>query len=231
MIIYKFRCMYKLFYHPICPLSRQARIYLHELKLNFSLIKENYWTYNKELLSVNATRIFPVLLNEDSQINVIGIYPLIEYLIEVYKNFYFMPQEIQFRNDVRKYLIWFNDKFYREVSKILINEKVIKLLNKNTSPKSTAIKIAKNNLNKHFQFLTYCLKQNMYIAYDKLSCADIAAVANISIVDYFGEINWDKWLQIKNWYSIIKSRPSFRPILNDRIAGFVPSKEYSDLDF
>jgi glutathione S-transferase len=36
---------------------------------------------------------------------------------------------------------------------------------------------------------------------------------------------------MKEWYALLKSRPSFRPILEDRIAGFAPPEYYSDPDF
>jgi glutathione S-transferase len=29
----------------------------------------------------------------------------------------------------------------------------------------------------------------------------------------------------------LKSRPSFRPLLQDRVAGFTPAGSYADLDF
>ena len=35
----------------------------------------------------------------------------------------------------------------------------------------------------------------------------------------------------KSWYALLKSRPSFRPLLADRVAGFIPSGTYADLDF
>ena len=35
----------------------------------------------------------------------------------------------------------------------------------------------------------------------------------------------------KQWYARLKSRPSFRPLLGDRILGMNPSAHYTDLDF
>ena len=35
----------------------------------------------------------------------------------------------------------------------------------------------------------------------------------------------------KDWYVRIKSRPSFRPLLADRVPGVQPPEHYSDLDF
>ena len=70
-----------------------------------------------------------------------------------------------------------------------------------------------------------------YIVSEHLTCADIVVASHISTIDYFAEINWDKFPLIKEWYSIIKSRPSFRTILQDNIAGFTPQKDYANLDF
>lgn len=35
----------------------------------------------------------------------------------------------------------------------------------------------------------------------------------------------------KEWYARIKSRPSFRALLADRVSGFNPPPHYADLDF
>lgn len=35
----------------------------------------------------------------------------------------------------------------------------------------------------------------------------------------------------KAWYQKIKSRPSFRALLADRVLGMAPSEVYADLDF
>ena len=64
-----------------------------------------------------------------------------------------------------------------------------------------------------------------------MTCADVVAASHISTIDYFGEIKWDNFPLIKQWYAIIKSRPSFRSILQDHIAGFVPYTDYANLDF
>ena len=133
--------------------------------------------------------------------------------------------------EVRKYVSWFNDKFYREVSKILLDEKMIRLLMRVGEPRTAFIRAAKTNLIQHFKFLNHALENNSYIASEKITCADIAAAAHISVIDYFGEINWDSWPLIKQWYSVIKSRPSFQPLLQDRIPGFNPPRDYSNLDF
>ena len=37
--------------------------------------------------------------------------------------------------------------------------------------------------------------------------------------------------QAKDWYQRLKSRPSFRPLLAERVRGVTPVSHYADLDF
>ena len=36
---------------------------------------------------------------------------------------------------------------------------------------------------------------------------------------------------VKDWYQRLKSRPSFRPLLTERVRGLTPVSHYADLDF
>jgi glutathione S-transferase len=51
------------------------------------------------------------------------------------------------------------------------------------------------------------------------------------VLDYLGDVPWDRHPGAKLWYSRIKSRPSFRPLLADRLPGLKPPEHYDDLDF
>ena len=53
--------MRKLYHNPICPLSRQVRVFLKELDIQFTLVKEDYWKRSKELLALNPAGILPIL--------------------------------------------------------------------------------------------------------------------------------------------------------------------------
>ena len=64
-----------------------------------------------------------------------------------------------------------------------------------------------------------------------MSQADLAAAAHLSVLDYFGEIAWRSFPHLKTWYVRLKSRPSFRPLLADRLPGMAPVEHYADLDF
>lgn len=222
--------MLTLYQHPICPLSRQIRVYLTELESEFNIIKEDFWLRKPEFIKMNHAGTLPILQVDENSF-IVGIYPITEYLIEQNEGFFFIPANAVDRAEVRRLISWFNEKFYREVTKIIIDEKMIKLMMRVGSPRSDFIKAAKNNMNAHLQYLSKLLRNKSYILNDKISCADIAAGTHISVLDYFGEINWDNWAEIKDWYAIIKSRPGFKPLLADKIPGFIAPSHYADLDF
>jgi glutathione S-transferase len=50
-------------------------------------------------------------------------------------------------------------------------------------------------------------------------------------VDFLGDVPWEENEGAKLWYARIKSRPSFRSLLADRLPGLAPSLAYADLDF
>ena len=43
--------------------------------------------------------------------------------------------------------------------------------------------------------------------------------AHLSVVDYLGDVPWSEDEAAKNWYARVKSRPSFRPLLAETLAG------------
>ena len=64
-----------------------------------------------------------------------------------------------------------------------------------------------------------------------MSFADLAAAAELSCVDYLGEVPWEEDARRRHWYARVKSRPSFRPMLADQVRGNPPATHYADLDF
>ena len=70
-----------------------------------------------------------------------------------------------------------------------------------------------------------------WLAGSRLTYADLAGAAALSVLDYLGEIEWGDYPAARDWYSRMKSRPSFRSILADRVRGLSPASHYADLDF
>lgn len=221
--------MHILYHYPLCPMSRQARVILKEANINYNLIKEDYWHRSDQILKFNPAGELPILV-EPFDIVIAGIYPVIEYINDFTNNSFMSADSVE-SAEIRRMISWYNQKFYPEVTKIFMNEKIIRLLKNAGAPKTEFIRIAKTNLSQHLQYTSYILRNRAYVGSESFSAADIAAAAHLSVIDYFGEIIWEQYPIIKEWYSLIKSRPSFRSILQDSIAGFIPPKHYNDLDF
>ena len=133
--------------------------------------------------------------------------------------------------EVRRLSGWFNNKFYYEVTKYLVDEKVFKYLKRQGEPNSACIRAAKTNMQDHLDYISFLLKSRKWLAGEKFSLADINAAAQLSVVDFLGDVPWERNKDVKEWYCIIKSRPSFRQFFDDYIPGFEPAKNYKELDF
>ena len=80
------------------------------------------------------------------------------------------------------------------------------------------------NIHLHLEYIAYLFERRNWLAGEALSLADIAAAAQLSVLDYLGDVPWDRHPGAKLWYSRIKSRPSFRPLLADRLPGLKPAR-------
>jgi glutathione S-transferase len=69
------------------------------------------------------------------------------------------------------------------------------------------------------------------MAGENFTVADISYASFLSCLDYLGEIQWGRIPVTKKWYAKIKSRPTFRDILQEKIYTIPPSKNYKNLDF
>ena len=61
--------------------------------------------------------------------------------------------------------------------------------------------------------------------------ADFTAAAHLSVIDYLGALDWRGHQQTKDWYAVMKSRPSFRPLLSERMEVIMPPAHYDKPDF
>jgi glutathione S-transferase len=73
-------------------------------------------------------------------------------------------------------------------------------------------------------------ERNGCLAARDCTLADLAVAANLSAIDYFGEVPWSEFPAAAEWYMRIKSRPSFRTLLGDRVPGQPAVSHYADLD-
>jgi glutathione S-transferase len=219
-----------LYHYALCPFSRKVRVLLGEKGLRFELIEEQYWKHRREFALLNPAMQVPVL-EESSGIVVADSNAICEYLDAKYVNPSFFGRSLEEAAEIRRLVSWFDQKMFTEVGRYLINEKVIRYYGKEGEPNSEVIRVAKMNLVNHLEYITYLMRERKWLAGDDISMADIAAAAHFSILDYLNEVAWDEYPYVRQWYAVLKSRPSFRPLLADRVAGFPPSKHYANPDF
>jgi len=230
--------MLTLFYHPLCPFSRYVRLILGEYGIDVRLVEERFWERRQEFLLLNPAGQIPVLV-ADGQPAVPGAGIIAEYIEETRnaapgENRLLPPLPAQ-RVEVRRLANWFNDKFHDEVSGPLVMERVFKrhmTLEQGGGPPDTeAMRAARTNIRYHLAYIGWLVQTRDWLAGDRLSLADLAAAAHLSATDYLGDVPWNENEAAKNWYARVKSRPSFRPLLADALAGLPPAKSYADLDF
>jgi glutathione S-transferase len=229
--------MLTLFQHPLSPLSRYVRLILNEYGVEVRLVEERFWERREEFLLLNPAGEIPVLVSE-GQPAVPGASIIAEFIEECLPPDgaeRLLPHSPAQRVEVRRLAAWFNDKFHAEVSAPLVTERVFKrhmTRDQGGGPPDTdLLRAARNNIRYHLAYIGWLVQTRDWLAGDRLSLADLAAAAHLSSVDYLGEVPWSEDEAAKNWYARVKSRPSFRPILADALAGVPASQTYADLDF
>lgn len=230
--------MLTLLHHPFCPHSRFVRIALAEYGVTARMVEERFWERRESFLLVNPAAATPVLVVEGGPA-VPGAQIIAEYLEEtrerVHDDRKLLPRDPAARVEVRRLSAWFHDKFFAEVSSLLITERIYKRYmtpeQGGGSPDANVLRAAKNNIRYHLAYIGWLMTSRNWLAGEALSYADLAAAAHLSVVDYLGDVPWHEDEMAKNWYARMKSRPSFRSILADTLPWMAPSENYTNLDF
>jgi glutathione S-transferase len=121
--------------------------------------------------------------------------------------------------------------FFADVTKQIVFEKIIKKYTENKAPDSSSIRKGTLSIKEYMNHISWLIDRRNWLAGNDFTVADISAAAQISCVDYVGSVEWSEYPIAKDWYVRIKSRPSFREILADKIADIPPSSHYAELDF
>lgn len=222
--------MRTLYHSWLCPFSRKIRILLGEKKLDHKLRVERPWAPSQELLSLNPGGMVPVLIDVN-EIIICHDSAIVEYLEEAYPGRALIGDDIYQRAETRRLACWFDDLFNQEVTRKVVYEKTLKRHYEQTQPEVAIIRAGLANIHKHMRYIEMLVDRRNWLAGDHFSLADIAAASHISCVDFLGDVPWDKYPLAKDWYVRIKSRPSFRSLLNDNMPGVIPSAHYANLDF
>ena len=222
--------MPSLLHLPLDPFSRKIRIVLGEKKITVLLAVEPIWERRHEFLSINPAGTVPVFIEDDGT-TISTSQAIAEYLEETSKEPALIFGTALQRAEIRRLCNWFDVKFNTEVTEYLLGEKIMKRFLGLGEPSSETIRAGYANIDTHLGYIEYLAEQRSWLAGEHFSLADITAASHISCIDYLGDIAWEDYQQAKQWYARIKSRPSFRPLLQDLIPGTQPPAHYKNLDF
>jgi glutathione S-transferase len=221
--------MLKLLHFPLCPYSRKVRLALAEKELDVTAEAIEPWLFQDDLKTGNPAGEVPILEEHARIIVDSGV--IVEYLEETQRRRPLLGKSPTERAEIRRLMAWFDKKFVREVTDLIWHEKLIKRLRDKSTPDSAAVRRGLANIRDHLAYIDHLFDRNHWLGGDELTLADLTAAAHLSVLDYLGDVPWDKHPGAKLWYAKIKSRPSFRPLLSDRITSMRPVSHYDDLDF
>jgi glutathione S-transferase len=220
-----------LLYHtPLSPFCRKIRLLLREKNIDFELVNENPWDKNLEFFALNPAGEVPVLVEDDGAV-ISGSYAICEYLEEKHPQVTLLGHTPQERAEVRRLVDWFDHKFDFEVTQNVLFEKCFKQYFGGGEPDSTRIRLGKHHLHYHLDYIGYLAGSRYFLAGENLTLADLACASHLSALDYLGDIHWAYNHAAHDWYALMKSRPSMRSVLIERIRGVRPPAYYEDPDF
>jgi glutathione S-transferase len=196
----------------------------HELVVDLPWKRKNAFSENHVFSDLPALQEIDGTILE-------GWYAIVEHLELHYRSTSLLRVTQKERAETRRIVTLFNEMFFADVTKNVVFEKVMNKYIANASPDSSCIRKGNAAMGKYLDYVSWLMDRRNWLAGDEFTLADICAAAQISCVDYVGSMEWERHPNVKEWYMRVKSRPSFRGILADRISNIIPPAHYSELDF
>ena len=223
--------MWQLYQFPLCPFSRKVRLLLGEKGVGYDLVRESPWDRRDEFLDMNPSGQVPVMVDPNRNILLMDSMAICEYLEETVDKAAMINGTAVNRAEIRRLVAWFDTQYFQDVTAPLLGERMMKRIVTKASPDAKILREAMKAAERHLDYTDYLLDHHNWMAGATMSLADLAAAAQISVADYLGGVDWKGHEQTARWYRGFKSRPSFRPLLSERMEGISPPKSYDDVDF
>lgn len=215
------------------PQTRFVRLALAEKGLSARFVETRPDDEDEGLARLNPARTLPILIDEPptgGEIAVAPVEAIAEYLEEAYGEIPLLPATSAGRAEARRLRHWFLDKFDREATALIARPRVLGGRGRRWGDPEP-IREFSAAIVWHFDYLGFLLERRRWIAGDRMTLADLAAAASLSVNDYFNLVPWTDFPEVKDWYARMKSRPAMRQILADLLDGSAPPAHYADPDF
>lgn len=203
------------------PASRLARLMVGEKHLSCDYVQAE-----------DATAHMPVLVDADGTCCT-GLWAIVDHLERNYEDHPLFPDDPDDAREALRWLDYLMGPFLERVTRRIVFERASPRYTgaSRASPDMNVVRAGREDLDKALQGFGAIIEPRGNLAGKHCSIADLALAAHLSGLDYFGEVKWDDYPPMHEWYMRIKSRPAFRHLLTDNVPGQRPSNLYAELDF
>jgi glutathione S-transferase len=214
--------MRKLVHVVLSPACRLVRLALGEKRVPFDLV-----------VADDATAHLPMLVEEDGT-SAIGLWAIVDHMENEYPEHPLLPEDAKERGEALRLLDWIMSDFHEETTRRIVFEKASQSHTGSRTrqpPNMQTVRLGREALRAALHDLGTLADTRSFLASRDVTLADLALAAHLSALDYYGEVPWTDFTAISEWYTRVKSRPSFRPLLSDKVPGQPPVPHYAELDF
>ena len=222
--------MWQLYQFPLCPFSRKVRLLMGEKGIAYDLVREDPWAATDHFFNLNPAGRTPVAVHEEKGIVIADSRAICEYFEETVDKSPMINGTATGRAEIRRLVALFDENFYADVTAPLLSERMKKRIVLRQPPDSRALREAMKMAHGHLDYMDWLIDNRPWLAGSTMSLADLAAAAQISVADYLGGIDWTGHEEARGWYAVFKSRPSFRPLLTERMDVIKPPAHYALVD-
>jgi glutathione S-transferase len=213
--------MRRLIHLLLSPPSRFARLLIAEKRLTCDPVApEDFLGHLPVFIDLDGSRAQ-------------GLWAIVDHLEGTYADNPMAPDDPAQRAETLRILDWAMGPFLDSITRRIVYEKASQRFTgapQRQAPDMEVIRAGREALRSALAPLGTQAEKNGYLAGRECSLGDLAVAAHVSALDYFGEIPWADFPAMAEWYMRMKSRPSFRTLLADRVPGQPPVAHYADLD-
>jgi glutathione S-transferase len=185
------------------------------------------------VLAEDGRNPLPVFIEMDGT-RAEGVWAIVDHLEANYPENPLAPADDVVRRESLRWLDWAMGPFHELVTQRIVYEKAAQRFTGGPArrvPDMNTIRDGRVELKLALAIIGRAAETNGNLAARECFLGDLAVAAHLSALDYFGEVPWADYPAAAEWYVRLKSRPSFRSILGDKVPGQPPVSHYADLDF
>ena len=214
--------MRRLIHLMLSPTSRLVRLMLGEKRIACDLVAAE-----------DPCAHLPTYIELDGN-SVTGLWAIVDHLENEHPDHPLLPEDADTRGEALRLLDWAMSNFHEEITKRIVFEKASQghtgsIIRR--PPNMETVRSGRQALKSALAGIGTLAEKRGFLAGRDVSLADLAVTAHLSALDYYGEVPWAEYPAVTEWFARMKSRPSFRPMLADRVPGQPPVPHYAELDF